>query len=518
MTPTDAAAEKEPMIRSNATKRGRINTRKGTLVAVVATACLLAAACSGGESAAPTTTTSTTPDPTTTIPQLAPESGATDEPPTSEWIVQVGGADDDTLDAVAARNDEVVATGATASDMDGAVAGGNDALVAVVGTDSEIRSVKQFGDTLDDAATGVGSGGDTTVGCGYTESNLGGPNAGVADAWCTSLGPDGSPARIVQQGGTEDDRLQSTAVSPEGDLGYAGGYTLGLFPGASDSSAGTLGGGDALMWQINPDGTPRWIRQFGTATTDSGQAVASTADGDGLLVGYTQGNMAGQSNGGTDGFIARFDREGLPRFVRQFGTSGADSPMGVAAGGEAARGTETFVTVGSTDGALAPALGGDVTDPTELPRADGGEPAPSNAGKTDAMVVAMDPGGESRWNAQIGSTGQDEAVGVGVDGSNVLVAGTTSGTLDTTGAPNAGGRDGFLAALDLQSGRLLWITQFGSTGDEDVTGLTITGDGLVVVSGRTTGALGDQPNAGGTDGFLIAYPLPVAGGSAASSL
>jgi hypothetical protein len=68
------------------------------------------------------------------------------------------------------------------------------------------------------------------------------------------------------------------------------------------------------------------------------------------------------------------------------------------------------------------------------------------------------------------------------------------------------------------TGEVRWITQFGSEADDDVQAITITEDGLVVVAGQTAGSLGDDPNAGGLDGFLIAFPLPRSGGSAASSL
>ena len=63
-----------------------------------------------------------------------------------------------------------------------------------------------------------------------------------------------------------------------------------------------------------------------------------------------------------------------------------------------------------------------------------------------------------------------------------------------------------------------WVAQFGSTGDEVVTGMTRTESGLIVVSGSTTGQLGTTPPAGGTDGFLVAFPLSSAGGGAASSV
>ena len=493
---------------------------RGALVAsvlAVAGLTLLAVACTGDtEPSAPSTTaapTTSAPPPPTGAEESEPE-----EPPEPAWVVQVGGPAADSLLGVAARDDEVVATGYTEGALSGQNAGGRDVLVAAVGTDGAVRSLQQAGEDRDDSALGVGAGEGATVACGYTQSAFGAPNAGSADAWCAPVDADGALGTPYQQGGSDWDRLYGAAMVPDGSLGYTGGYTLGLFPGASDSSAGLLGEGDALLWQIRPDGTPSWIRQFGSEATDWGQGVAATSDGDALIVGYTQGAMGGPSNGGTDGFIARFDPSGLPRWIGQFGTEGADWPKGVAVGGSPTAGTESFVTVGSTDGALAPALGGERNSLRDAPRADGAEPAPINAGGTDAMVLAFDTGGDQVWAAQLGSEGAEDAIGVGVDGSTVLVAGTTSGALATNGDPAAGGKDGFLAALDLADGRLRWITQFGSPGDEDVGGLAITEDGLVVVSGQTTGQLGDAPNAGAADGFLVAFPLPGAGGSAASAL
>lgn len=474
-------------------------------------------ACSSEESAESTTTT--TSPPASTVPTMPEQEPAEpEEPPEPDWIVQIGGPANDALYGVTSRDDEVVSTGYTEGALEGANSGARDVLVALVGTDGEVRELTQAGGPASESASGVASSSESTVACGSTASDLGAPNGGAEDAWCASIGASGALTTAHQQGGTQSDVLVGVALEPEGTFGYAGGYTLGLFPGASDTSGGRLGAGDALMWQITPDGTPLWIRQFGTETIDRGQGVATTYNGDGLIVGYTQGSLDGPSNGGTDGFIARFDHTGIPRFVRQFGTPGADMAKAVATGGQPTRGTETYVTVGSTDGAMAPALGAELTDPADAPRADGGAPAASNAGATDAMVVAVDPGGETRWTTQLGSKAAEGAAAVGIDGTTVLVGGTTAGTLDTTGAPNAGGRDGFLAAIDLLTGELRWITQFGSEGHEDVHGLTITEDGLVIVSGQTTGALDEAPNAGGSDGFLIAFPLPSTGGSVASAL
>jgi hypothetical protein len=170
------------------------------------------------------------------------------------------------------------------------------------------------------------------------------------------------------------------------------------------------------------------------------------------------------------------------------------------------------------------------------------------------MVAAFDASGRQLWSAQIGSSGDDEATGVVVDGTTVYVSGTaaadivggqrnsltpappaedpssgepegpgstapsstTTTTPTTTAPPSGGGLDGFVAAIDVETGTVRWVAQFGTTGDEIATGMTRTESGLVVVSGSTTGQLGTAPAGGGTDGFMVAFAPPSGGGGAAS--
>jgi len=495
------------------------------LAAAIAALGLLASACTPGDDAADGTDDETTTAPSTRPPAssappetLAPGEAGPEEPPEVEWVVQVGSADNDGLESVAARDDELVAVGWSEGDLGGTPSGGTDALAVTVGTDAEVRSSSLLGSSGDDRAAAVGSGASGTISCGSTSGSLSGPPTGPTDAWCAPVLGDGALGPVHQQGGTEADVLHAAAMTPEGDDGYAAGATAGLFPGASDSSSGFLGAGDALIWKVDASGIPVWIRQFGTAAADEATGVAATPDGDGIVTGSTLGDLDGPSAGGVDGFVSRYDPDGLPRWSRQFGSAGDDTAADVAVGGEPARGTETFVVVGSTTGKVAPALGGELTDQLDAPRADGGEPAPSNAGGDDALVAAFDATGDPVWTTQLGTATDDTATAVSLDGSTVLVGGTTSASLATNGTPAAGGIDGFLAAVDRDTGRLRWITQFGSPEDDRVTGLAVTEDGLVVLSGTTSGQMGEDPPAGGTDGFLIAFPLPSAGGSVASAL
>ena len=276
----------------------------------------------------------------------------------------------------------------------------------------------------------------------------------------------------------------------------------GLLPGAQDPSGRGLGNGDALMMQADPEGRPIWARQFGTGLEDGALAADGAPDGDGLTVGYTDGDLEGPSKGGRDGWVSRFDPTGNQRWIAQLGSSGTDTLSAVTSSGEARRGSELVIAAGVTDAdvdAEGPGL---------------------NAGLNDPFVAALGSDGTLQWVSQFGSTFEETVGGVAADGDTIYVTGSSGsdfGDLLEDGGPG-GARDGFLAAIDAASGTVLWVSRFGSTGDETMTGLATTEDGLLVASGTTTGQVGDDPSAGGTDGFVIAFPLAAAGGGAASSV
>ena len=200
-----------------------------------------------------------------------------------------------------------------------------------------MRSLDQVGGDREDSAFGVGSGGDSTVTCGYTQSRLGGPERRLGRRL---VRPGASPTErsgaTYQQGGTDWDRLYGTTmVRRRLASGTPAATPSACSPAPRTAPPGCWARATPCCGRSTPTARPRWIRQFGSEATDWGQGVAATSDGDGLIVGYTQGDLDGPSSGGTDGFIARFDPDGLPRWTRQFGTDGADWPKGVAVGGDA---------------------------------------------------------------------------------------------------------------------------------------------------------------------------------------
>ena len=106
------------------------------------------------------------------------------------------------------------------------------------------------------------------------------------------------------------------------------------------------------------------------------------------------------------------------------------------------------------------------------------------------------------------------AVALSLSGDVVYVGGYTfSPDFPVTGTaiqPKLNGLDnGFFSAIDLQSGRLLYSTYLGGTGNDRITAIAVASDGAVYVSGITDSQswlnlpLRHFGTTGATDGFVI---------------
>jgi hypothetical protein len=134
-----------------------------------------------------------------------------------------------------------------------------------------------------------------------------------------------------------------------------------------------------------------------------------------------------------------------------------------------------------------------------------------NAGGKDIFLVKYNASRVQQWVRQLGTSADDEAKAVAVDGSgNVYIVGYTRGNLD--GGGNAGGADVILAQYD-PNGTQLWLKQLGSgvdmgtTGDDVALGIAIDStSGNFYVAGYTGGhLLGASGYAGGKDIFVVKY-------------
>jgi hypothetical protein len=129
----------------------------------------------------------------------------------------------------------------------------------------------------------------------------------------------------------------------------------------------------------------------------------------------------------------------------------------------------------------------------------------TNAGSNDVFIARYAPDGTLLWVTQTGSTGDDQAWDVAVDDAgNTVVAIQTSGVL---GATSAGGID-YAIAHYTPTGALDWVQQGGSAADDFGHSVTVTPDGVAYLVGYTTGSVeAGHPNAGGLDMFVARYEL-----------
>ena len=92
------------------------------------------------------------------------------------------------------------------------------------------------------------------------------------------------------------------------------------------------GNRDVFVRKYDSSGVEQWTRLFGTTDIDYGYGIS--ADESAIYVaGITRGTLPGQtSEGGLDGFIRKYDADGVEEWTRQFGTSDTDMVNGIAAG------------------------------------------------------------------------------------------------------------------------------------------------------------------------------------------
>jgi hypothetical protein len=174
-------------------------------------------------------------------------------------------------------------------------------------------------DTLN-AAASDGSGGVFVSG--YSGGSLGGPSAGVGDAWIARYDGAGNQLWIRQFGTRAHD--ESTTLSPDGAGGVlAGGTTQG-------DLAGLVGSRDAWVARYDAAGTQLWLRQFGTFTLDELYHSAPDGSGGCFVGGQTLGSLGGPVKGVEDAWLGRFASDGALLWLKQLGTSTDDHSFGSA--------------------------------------------------------------------------------------------------------------------------------------------------------------------------------------------
>jgi len=133
-----------------------------------------------------------------------------------------------------------------------------------------------------------------------------------------------------------------------------------------------------------------------------------------------------------------------------------------------------------------------------------GSPKKGHAGSNDAFAAKLDNNGNRVWNTFLGSASFDSSYSIAVDGGgNVYVAGRSDATWGSPKKGHAGGTDAFAAKLD-SDGNRVWNTFMGSASGDGSTAIAVDGDGNIYVFGASGATWGSPVNghAGGDDAFV----------------
>ena len=277
--------------------------------------------------------------------------------------------------------------------------------------------------------------------------------------------------RWARQFGTSGTEIAYAVAAADNGVYVAGEIMNGAFPGFTNA-----GGRDAFVAKFDPQGNRLWVRQFGSTGEDTALGIAAN-DGAVYVVGRTAGALPGQAPvGNTDAFVRRYGPDGTELWTRQFGTSGIDEALAVTiipAG---------LYIAGRTTGAF--------------PGQDSGSP-----GTDDAFIARFDEDGNQWWTRQFGTAGPDRAYGIAADPGGAYVAGYTQGALVSPAA----GTDAFLRKYD-DRGNVLWTRQITSAGSaNDIAYAVTVGYSEVYVCGDTAGIFAGQNRAGGADAWAQKY-------------
>lgn len=323
--------------------------------------------------------------------------------------------------------------------------------------------------------------------------------AGNEDGVITRYTAGGVRIWSTYYGGAGVDAINAITVDKQNNIIFCG-YTDTSYTGIASSNSVhqfTYGGGlsDCFLVKMNPGGQRIWGTYYGgpgieRIGTDYQTGVVCDTALNIYLVGGTQsdtmiassGAYQATRGGGLDGFIAKFNTNG----VRQWGTyyGGAVN--------------DRFTIVGTDSAGVVYVAGNfqSTAKGTSGTHAPNKPAAATTADSTDVLIAKFNPAtGNIIWATYYGGAGVDEARGLVVgDSSNVYICGSTESStgIAITGAAQAtfgGQRDMFLAKFD-SSGDWTWGTYLGDISADNGGNVVLDHSGNLNTTGNTFGSSG----------------------------
>ena len=246
---------------------------------------------------------------------------------TKQWVEKQNGTEqngtdmwDEARGVVTDSSGNVYVVGGTkGSKLNGvSKAGMTEAFVIKYNSSGKRQWTKLLGTWRKDFANAVAidSSGNIYV-AGVTERHLdGNESAGNDDLFVVKYNSKGKKQWTKQLGTKRNDRATGVATDSSGNV-YVTGYTYWGLDGNTYA-----GSNDAFVIKYLDNGTKQWAKQFGTPSSDLADGVATDSSGNVYVVGYTYGDLDGNTNtGASDIFVVKYNSSGTKQWTKQLGST-----------------------------------------------------------------------------------------------------------------------------------------------------------------------------------------------------
>lgn len=218
-------------------------------------------------------------------------------------------------------------------------------------------------------------------------------SAGDYDVYWTKFTLDGDPVWVRSLGGLNQDNPGGMGIDANGDI-----ISTGTFYGTVSISGTVLqpvGQQGSFLVKLTNAGSLVWAKSEATGI------LAMTLDPSGNI--YTTGNFSDSqsfgpypitSRGSYDGFVAKFNNNGVALWARSFGSSEVDFGYSIVYGGNGL----VYLSGSYSNGARFGAL-----------------PAQASRGTMDGFVAAYTAGGDPSWVFTYGGRLQDQLINLSAD-------------------------------------------------------------------------------------------------------
>ncbi len=306
-------------------------------------------------------------------------------------------------------------------------------------------------------------------------------DSGNPDIFVTRLAPDARS--VISQavfGGSGTDVAHALITDANGSAWIAGNTTSSDFPVSDSGAQRSPGGeGDAFVAKLDRSGGIRFASYLGGTASDDAAGLAVDSRGAIYVSGTTRSTNFPQAiyispaqTGSADAFVVKLDPvHGSLAFSTVLGGSDDDRAIAIVAGD-----APEVVIAGTTRS-------------NDFPIIDGQQPM--SGGGADAFVCRIDAiSGALRSATYLGGAGDEYIEALARDRSGrVMIVGSSNsndfGAARLSRRSLGGGRDAFVARVELRSAERLRVMLLGGEGDDDASEVALDANGGAVLVGLT---------------------------------